>query len=341
MSGSLKHSRRQELPYLRAAIVLCPSFTLTPMACFSDALRLAADHHDDSQQIFFEWEYASATDGPVKASTGLSVEPTIKLTEISEFDCIVVCGGLLRDFDEIEQQTFELLRKAHQRSNLIVGLCTGTFVLAQAGLLEGRTCAIQANVLSDFTRKFAHTTPITQKNYWIEDNVITCPGGVLSLDVAAYIIRTWGNAGRTFKALDYLLFDYENPRSRLPKRPYREHFDRASDLTRDAVGLMEAHLDMPFSISELAIRLNTTRLRLTRQFSKDMQVAPGAFWLDLRLNVASKQLLERNLSVTQIAYNLGFADTAHFCRKFKKRFEISPNAFRDKLRSGHGLLATD
>lgn len=325
-------SQRDRLPYLRAAIVLCPSFTLTPMACFSDALRLAADRHDDSQQIFFKWEYAAASDQPVKSSSGLSVEPTITLAEIVDFDCIVICGGLLRDFDQIDPQTYELLKQAHAQSKLIVGLCTGSFVLVKAGLLDGGTCAIQTNVLSDFTTMFTQTTPITQKNYWIEGNVITCPGGILSLDVAAHIIRTWGNASRTFKALDYLLFDYENPRSQFPKRPYQEHLDRAGKLTRDAVGLMEAHLDAPFPVSELAARLDTTRTRLTRQFTRDMQAAPGVFWLDLRLNIASRQLLERNLSVTEIAYNLGFTDTAHFCRKFKERFEMSPNAFRQKLK---------
>lgn len=329
-------SQRQKLPYLRAAIVLCPSFTLTPMACFSDALRLAADHHDDSKQIFFKWEYAAASNQPIKSSSGLSVEPTITLAEILEFDCIVICGGLLRDFDEIHPQTFELLKEAQAQSKLIVGLCTGSFALVKAGLLDGGTCAIQTNVLPEFTSMFTQTTPITQKNYWAEGNVITCPGGVLSLDVAAHIIRTWGNASRTFKALDYLLFDYENPRSAFPKRPYQEHLDRASNLTRDAVGLMEANLDAPFSVSELATRLDTTRTRLTRQFTRDMRAAPGAFWLDLRLNIASSQLLERNLSVTEVAYDLGFADTAHFCRKFKNRFEMSPNAFRLKFATRDG-----
>lgn len=324
---------RQKLPYLRAAIVLCPSFTLTPMACFSDALRLAADHHDDSQQVFFKWEYARATDHAVKSSSGLYVEPTIELAKIVDFDCIVVCGGLLRDFEDIKPKTFELLKEAHAQSKLIVGLCTGSFVLAKAGLLDGKNCAIQANVLRDFKQMFDNTTPITQKNYWIEGNVITCPGGILSLDVASHIIRTWGNASRTFKALDYLLFDYENPRSQFPKRPYQEHLDRAGNLARDAVRLMEAHLDAPFSISELAARLDTTRTRLTRQFTRDMQAAPGEFWLEMRLNVASRQLLERNLSVTEIGYNLGFADTAHFCKKFKQRFAVSPNAFRKILKA--------
>lgn len=324
-------SAERELPYLRAAFVLCPSFTLTPMACFADALRLAADHHDHSRPIFFDWEYASVTDEPIASSSTLLVEPTIKLDEITDYDCIIVCGGLLREFDTISSRVFELLRSAQRRGTLVIGLCTGSFVLARAGLLDGGHCAIQANVLKDFTDLFPDIAPVTQRQFIIEDNVITCPGGVLALDVAALVIEMRGDASRTLKALDYLLFDYENPRSQLPKRPYQELFDRASDLTRDAVILMEANVDAPFSVSELALRLNTTRPRLNRQFARDMRAAPGAFWLELRLQIASRLMLERNLSVTEIGYSLGFADAAHFCRRFRQRFDVSPKRFREKF----------
>lgn len=88
-----------------------------------------------------------------------------------------------------------------------------------------------------FRQMFPNTTPFTQKNYWIEGNVITCPGGILSLDVAAHIIRTRGNASRALKALDYLLFDYENQRSQFLKRPYQEHLDRTGYLTSNQVSV--------------------------------------------------------------------------------------------------------
>ena len=324
---------RSRLPYLSAAILLCPSFTATPMACFSDALRLAADYHDNSQPIFFRWSFASATGGETASSSGLPVSPTIGLEQILEFDCIVVCGGLLRDFDRIRPEVYTLLREAHADDRIIVGLCTGSFVLAEAGLLDGGESAIQANVLRDFVERYPGITPLTQKNYSVDRNVITCPGGILSIDVAAHIIRNWGSAGKTFKALDYLLFNYEDPRSKFPMRPYQERLDRASDLVRDAVRLMEAHMDRPFTVLDLADRLATTRTRLTRKFTRDMGQTPGAFWRDMRLDIACRLLLERRQTVTRIGYDVGFLDAAHFCRSFKARFKVTPQAFRRKLQT--------
>ncbi|MBU3260192.1 helix-turn-helix domain-containing protein [Roseovarius sp. PS-C2] len=321
-------SRPEARPYLSAAIVLCPGFTLTPMSCFSDVLRLAADQGDNSRKVLFQWEYAVAGEGGAVSSSGLEVRPTIALDEIMGFDCIVVCGGLLRDMGQIRPDLYDLLRQAHEGGALVVGLCTGSFVLGEAGLLEGKSCAVHPNVLHAFSERFPGTTPLTRKTYWEEGRVITCPGGVLSLDVAAHLIRTWGNMSRTFKALDYLLFNYENPRTYFPKRPYQERLERAATLTRDAVGLMEANIETPLSVTSLARRLATTRTRLTRVFQRDMGENPAAFWLNMRLDIASRLLVERSLSVTEIGYELGFSDTAHFCRQFRRRFDRTPGQFR-------------
>lgn len=322
---------KTKLPYLSVAFLLCPSFTLTPMACFTDALRLAADRHDESKQVFFKWGYASTSEGEVISSSGLPVSSTIGLSDLGEFDCIVVCGGLLRDFEEIPSSVFTLLAELHDQGKMIIGLCTGSFALAKAGLLNGKSCAVQANVLRDFVSMFRDTTPVTNKNYWIEGNVITCPGGILSLDVAAHVIRHSSDLSRTYKALDYMLFNYENPRQYFPKRPYQEQYDKAGALTQHVIQMMETNIDEPVSISELATRLATTRTRITRQFIEDMAISPGKFWMELRLDIACQLLLEKDLSITEIGYNVGFNDTAHFCKRFKDRYEVSPNSYRQKF----------
>lgn len=169
---------------------------------------------------------------------------------------------------------------------------------------------------------------MTQKNYRAEENIVTCPGGILSIDVAAHLVKNWGNLSRTFKALDYLLFNYETPQSYFPWRPYQEELDRASKLTRDAVRLMEANIEIPYKISQLAENLNTTCTRLHRAFDQDLDQSPGRFWLAMMLELSSKLLIEQRLTITEIGFNVGFSDTAHFCRSFKAKFDVSPRKYR-------------
>ncbi|WP_306152058.1 GlxA family transcriptional regulator [Roseovarius sp. MMSF_3281] len=323
----------QGLVYLHVALVLCPSFTQTPMSCFADALRLAADHDDRSKQILFRWDYASASKAPLMSSAGLPVAPTIALESIVDYDCIVVCGGLLGSLGQVRPELVDLLRAAHAQNRMVIGLCTGSFLLAEAGLLDGKSCAIHPNVLRAFVNRYPTTRPVTQGSYCMEGNLITCPGGVLSLDVAGHIIRHSSNPSRTFKAFDYLLFNYENPRNYVPKRPYQERLDTASDLVKNAVRLMESNVATPFPVTELADRLATTRTRLTRRFKNDMDAAPAAFWLGIRLDLASRLLLERNITMTEAGYELGFSDTAHFCRQFKSRFKVTPRRYRALYRA--------
>ncbi|WP_156752612.1 helix-turn-helix domain-containing protein [Mesorhizobium sp. WSM3873] len=328
MTPALKTPDRVGLPYLKIGIILCPSFTLTPMASFVDALRLAADKQDQSRQVYFAWDFISAGPLPVRASCGLEMVATGNLENPSAYDCIAVCGGLVRDMDHIQAATFDYLQAADKRGIPIIGLCTGSFVLAQAGLLRHRECALHFDTLGEFAARFQDVSPVTSQNYVIDGNIVTCPGSIVAIEVAAFLIAHYSNAGRAQKALNYLLFKPEEPRIVLRTKPYEEALGAASRLTVEAVKVMETRIDTPCSIEELARSLNTSKARLNRAFLADLRTAPAAFWRRIRLIAARELLASRRRSVTEIAYETGFCDTAHFCSTFKKHFSMTPEQFR-------------
>lgn len=329
----LKPTGRSSLPYLRVAILLCPSFTLTPVASFVDALRLAADRQDNSGQVYFAWDFIAAGPAPLAASCGMVMNPTGSLQDIDNYDCIVVCGGLLRAMPDLLPEVPEILQRANERRIPIIGLCTGTFVLAQAGILDGRRCALQFDTIPEFETRFPKARPVTEENYVIEGNIITGPGGVVAVDIAMILIEHYGNAGRARKALDYLLVKPKSTRILSKRKPYQEALDSASRLTASAVAMMEFRIDSPCSIDELAKNLNTNRVRLSRAFDTDMKTSPGLFWRTIRLMQSRELLYTTRLSVTEIAYETGFSDTAHFCSSFKKEYRMTPQEFRKSRRS--------
>ncbi|WP_192180760.1 GlxA family transcriptional regulator [Mesorhizobium amorphae] len=298
------------------------------MASFVDALRLAADKQDHSRQVYFAWDFISAGPSPVRASCGLEMTPTGNLDDPEAYDCIAVCGGLIRDLGGIHQATFEYLRAANARGIPLVGLCTGSFVLAQAGLLEHRECALHFDTLGEFLSRFPNSNPATSQNYVIDGNIITCPGSIVAIDIAAFLIARYSDAGRARKALNYLLFKPEESRIVLKAKPYEEALGSAARLTVEAVKTMETRIDSPCSVEDLALSLNTTKTRLNRAFHADLQMAPAAFWRQIRLMAARELLNSRRRSVTEIAYETGFSDTAHFCSAFKKHYSMTPREFR-------------
>jgi transcriptional regulator GlxA family with amidase domain len=241
----------------------------------------------------------------------------------------------LRALPQLLPEIPELLRRADDRGIPIIGLCTGTYVLAQAGILDGRRCALQFDTISEFAHRFPKARPVTEENYVIDRNVITGPGSIAAVDIAMILIEHYGNAGRARKALDYLLFKPKSASILSKHKPYQEALDTASKLTASAVAMMEVRIDSPCSIDELARTLNTNRVRLTRAFDADMKTSPALFWRMIRLLQSRELLYGSRRTITEIAYETGFSDTAHFCSSFRKHYGMTPQEFRKSRRPAH------
>ena len=120
-------------PDIRVAFVLSPSFTLLPFAGFVDTLRHAADDADRSRQIYCHWRILGPSLTPIRSSCGAEVSPWQLFDDPGLYDYVVIVGGLLCAFEQHAAQTFEFLRSAAERQVPVVGLCTGSFAMAEAG----------------------------------------------------------------------------------------------------------------------------------------------------------------------------------------------------------------
>ena len=122
---------------LRVAFVLAPRFTLTAFAGFVDALRLAADEGARSRQLECQWTVLGNPDCPIASSSGVEVRPWEEMEAPERFNYIVIVGGLLHGGQKVPAKILSFLREAADAGVNLVGLCTGTFILARAGLLAG------------------------------------------------------------------------------------------------------------------------------------------------------------------------------------------------------------
>lgn len=315
-------------PDISVAFVLSPQFTLLPFAGFIDAMRHSADEGDRSRQIFCRWECVSATLDPVTASCGVEVLPWRVYGDSTRYDYIVVVGGLLSAFDQHYAETFEFLRSAYQNGVSIIGLCTGSFVMAEAGLMSGRRCAVHIHHRQQLIERYADVTPVVNEMYVHDEQLITCPGGTAAIDLAVEILSEHCGRNRGMKGMTALVVDEHRGAHHVGRMPFQDLEECGEWRVETAVRLMRHNLRNPCSIQQLAQIVGSTIRQLDRSFKRHADKSPQTVWREMRLQHARWRLMNSSRSITQIAHECGFADSSHFSRWFKRAFNEPPHTYR-------------
>jgi transcriptional regulator GlxA family with amidase domain len=317
---------------LRVGFLLARHFTLTAFAVFVDALRLASDEGDRSRQIKCRWTVMSSRRAPVAASCGVEVTPTSGLIDPKQFDYLVVVGGLLHGGEQVDEATLAYIRKAAEAGVTLVGVCTGSFVLARAGALAGRKACVSWFHRRDFLEAFADVTPVCDQLYLIEADRITCSGGAGVADLAAALIERRLGAEAARKSLRVMLIDAPRPAAApqpMPALPRGLREGAARDeAVRRAVLLMEQHMSRPQSIAEIARKVGLGTRQLERRFLEETGETPAAVYRGMRLDYGRWLVAEAGRAVGEAAESAGFADSAHFTRAFRKRWGFAPSTAR-------------
>jgi len=326
---------------LRVGFILINLFTLVPVAGLVDSLRFAADQSFRSRQIYCQWDWMSCDNQPVTASCGMPVKPTRALEHLDSYDYIVVAGGLLEETRHPPNSLITLLQSLHAQGKPLIGLCSGSFVLAKAGLLDGRRAAIHFSIRDEFIQRFPAAKAIQEQSFIDDEGIITCPGG-LAIDLATHIIRRHCGDIRAQKVLKYLL---EDDALEIPAAPESTAHVNAphvyhNEVVRKAIDFMRENMDSIASLKEVARHADTSPRQLHRAFISNTHEAPAHYWRRLRLEHARKQLADTSAQVTSIALECGFSDASHFIAWFRKQYGETPAAYRKRRHQVEQLMGT-
>lgn len=315
-------------PDLRVGIVLVENFTFLPFSCLIECLRHAADEGDRSRQRFCTWALLSPDLEPVRASCGFSILPQVRFGDPSDFDYIVVVAGLLPMASQVGEEVRAFLRTAHTRKVPIVGLDNGTIVLSQLGLLDGRDCAIHFFHRLEMQAGFPQVRFVTDKPFIDLGDIITCPGGVMALDLAVHLISRHCGKARAQKGLRLMIADTSRLLAPAPHMPYSALAGCGDWRVTKAIELMESNIGFALSVEEIARRLGIGAWELNRAFKRHTNESPSAAYRTMRLAHAHWLVLNTSRTITEIAFECGFLDAAHFSRWFKRTYQSPPSEFR-------------
>ncbi|HEX4196248.1 MAG TPA: GlxA family transcriptional regulator [Caulobacteraceae bacterium] len=318
---------------LSVGFILLPRFTLMALAGFVEALRHAADMRDRSRQIQCRWSILGPNQRPVRSSCGVSVAPWETFGEAGPFDYIVVIGGLLSGHDAIDPKIPEFVTRTAAQGGSLVGLCTGSFLLARAGLMDGRRCCVSYYHAEEFEAEFGgRDIKVVADALFVADRGrITCAGGLGAVDLALSLLERHLGSHRAQKSMTQMLFDRARPPTApQPRFDASWHAAARHPTTRRAVLLMELHVNDPIPMGALADQLGVSLKALERLFQADFSVSPAAFYKTMRLEIAERMLKESTRPIMNIALDCGFGDLSYFGRAFKAAVGVSPRDFRNR-----------
>lgn len=312
---------------LSVAFLLADRFTLSAFANFVDVLRLAADEADRSRPIMCEWTVLSADMSPVRSSCGVKVAPDRRLRNAARYDYVVVVGGLMGEARALDPAVLAYLRDCAARGVPIAGLCTGVFLLHEAGLLDGYRACVSWFHHQDFLDRFEGATPVSDQIFVVDRDRLTCSGGHSAAHLAAFLVERHVGQSAATKSLNIMIID--SPLSADKPQPGAPGTPGARDpLVRRALLRMQQRMDTPDSVAALAAELKVSRRQLERRFREDLGTTPQRAGLRLRLDRACALLTETDRTVTQVAMATGFCDAPHLIRSFKGDLGLTPAEYR-------------
>ena len=316
-------------PEISVGILLWPEFPLLALAGLIDSLRHAADFGDNSQKTRCAWYVMSHNPAePVLASSGTSVQPDGPFRPPAEFTYIAVIGGLLRSLKSGNSAGRDYLHHARAEDVPVIGICTGSFILAEEGWLDYRRAAVHPYHIEDFRRLYPAVYAETGHDFIDEGDILTCSGGISTISLATELIRRHCGPDRATKAIHQISIPNKIDDTAISVAR-AIGFTRVSDpRLRSAVFLIEKSLVKQISTAWLAAEVHISPRHLTRLFHEEFDKSPQEFIRATRLKYASWLLKNSTETITEIALRTGFSDCAHFIRNFQKEYGCTPGRYR-------------
>lgn len=287
-----------------------------------DQLRMA---NRLSGKPLYEWVVLSDQGGQVAASNGIAID-SLPLQQAGRLDAVFLCGGINIE-QKVDRARNAWLREQAARKSAIGALCTGSYLLADAGLLDGYRCTIHWENMVGLREKFPHLV-ISPDLFEIDNDRFTCAGGSAATDMMVYLVAQKHGWELATQVAEEFLVERIRGRNDRQRLPLRLQLGASQPKLAEAVAFMEANIEELISLDEIASHVGLSRRQLERLFQKYLHCVPTRYYMRLRLMHARQLLLQTSMAIVDIAYASGFVSTPHFSKCYREFFGIPPREER-------------
>lgn len=270
--------------------------------------------------------------GLLRTSSGVEIQTeSFCLPAAGQHITLIAAGGHGSDLAMQDSRLLEWLRALAPLAERVASVCTGAFLLAAAGLLDGRRAATHWDYCGRLAARFPQVR-VDAESIYVEDRGFWTSAGVTSgLDMAlALVERDLGHELASLTARR-LVFYLRRPgtQSQFSVPLIAQTVDNHRLLP--LIDWIVANPDRPHSIQQMVARAAMSQRTLYRVFRDELQMTPNEFVDQIRLETAKRLLVEGNATLDRIAFESGLGSRSRMCAVFQRRLQISPTQYRERF----------
>jgi len=313
----------KEPPTRDVTILLLPQSSIMTLASVLDPLRAA---NRLSRRPLFKWRIKAFADKPIPLTCGIDIDIDGVLNERDQGEILIIIAGFNYQ-EHITHKGLQTLRRLSTRFEKIFAIEAGTWVLAQAGIITHHSVTTHWEDVENLAQTYL-SLDVRKDRYVIDGHIWSSGGASPSMDMMLHYIRSTHNKSLALDVASVFIYNETTPPTHSQPNVSLGRIHEMEPRLADAIGLMEAQLEDPYKITDLAKKLGISIRNLEKLSQNYLGTSPGAYYLRLRLQAARKLVLDTTLSILEISIRTGFKSQTSFARAFKRRFGTSAQGLR-------------
>ncbi len=296
---------------------------------FGCVVEMFALHRPELGVPWYRFAVCSGERGPLRAAGGVTISAPHSLRILDQAHTIIVPGW--RDADEPPPEALvRKIRAAHQRGARICSICSGVFVLAAAGILEGKTVTTHWRYAERLQQRYPGLTVEPNALYVDQGSVVTSAGSAAGLDMLVHLVRRdYGPKIANMVAQRLVIPPHrDGDQAQFVPRPVAQ--EEAGRLAR-LLDWVRSDLSAGHSLASMAKRASMSPRTLLRRFKEATGLAPGEWLIRERISLARELLESGKLPIARICERVGFGSEESFRRHFRLRVGVSPAIYQRRF----------
>ena len=321
---------------MKKVTILAPYNTMAttifgPMDILNQAGRLWNRVIETPKTPFFDVKIASADGQPIRSVNSVYIQPHYSIEDIEQADLIIISSATyIQEILEKNPELVPWIRYHYDRGAHVASICTGVFLLAETGLLDGKSATLHWG-FADMFRKRYPQVKLSQDQMYIDHGRLYCSAGVnAGLDLSLYLVGKFCGRQAAVESAKSMVLDL----NRVSQAPYERLLfrkDHGDLLVVRIQEWIEQHNTEPIDYEWLAQEFGLSRRSMERRFKKSLGVTPLGYLQKIRVERAKLLLEQGTQTFSEITYLVGYEDIPFFRKIFVRLTGLRPNEYQRRF----------